>query len=241
MFRLQQAIFTGSKFYIYSTSISSYINTCWWCPDQLGINNLCCVDVWGAYEWTNWCPAYVELWPLWRWLVEAETYVGVIDLTNSMEQSPSWEASRSPASQEIPRVLWNPKVHYRTHKSPPPVPILSQRISPGPRLCIVFRNMEIFLRWGVVSTSPNPQAGGPPPVGCPRLHIRSYPPYLEAVPPSATRGRAVPWWQGPTNHGGVIDLLVRIQCICWSLNFTFIIIIIIIIISVPGIVSKFGK
>jgi hypothetical protein len=31
---------------------------------------------------------------------------------------------------------------------------------------------------------PNPQAGGPPHVGCPRLliqYIRSYPPHLEAV------------------------------------------------------------
>jgi len=47
-------------------------------------------------------------------------------LTYYMEQSPSWEANKFSASQEIPRILWNPKVHYRSHKCPPPVPILSQ-------------------------------------------------------------------------------------------------------------------
>ena len=44
----------------------------------------------------------------------------------SMVQSPSWEANWFAVSQEIPRISRNPKVHFRTHKRPPPVSILGQ-------------------------------------------------------------------------------------------------------------------
>ena len=47
-------------------------------------------------------------------------------LTYSMVQSPSWAGKWFAASQEIPRISRNPKVHYRTHKRPPPVSILGQ-------------------------------------------------------------------------------------------------------------------
>jgi len=41
-----------------------------------------------------------------------------------MEQSPFSEANSHLASQEIPCLLWNLKVHYCVHKRPPLAPIL---------------------------------------------------------------------------------------------------------------------
>ena len=47
-------------------------------------------------------------------------------LTYCTVQSPSWAANWFAATQEIPRISRNPKVHYRTHKRLPPFAILGQ-------------------------------------------------------------------------------------------------------------------
>ena len=82
------------------------------------------------------------------------TYLLTYLLAYSMVQSPSWEANWFAVSQEIPRILWNPKVHYLTHKRPPLVPILGQ---PNPVPIPTSHLLEIHANIIHPSTPSSPQ------------------------------------------------------------------------------------
>jgi hypothetical protein len=67
-------------------------------------------------------------------------------LTYSMEQGRSSESNRFAASQEIPRILWNSKVHSHLHKCRPPVPIPSQiNLARTPTSHFLKIHLNIFL------------------------------------------------------------------------------------------------
>jgi len=71
-----------------------------------------------------------------------------------MVQSPSWEANWFAASQKIPCISRNPKVHCRTHKRTPPVSILGQ---PNPVYIPTSHLLEIHPNIIHPSTRRSPQ------------------------------------------------------------------------------------
>ena len=83
-----------------------------------------CRPTWHLLLLVGWCKGAIKR-PVAS--LDAHKYIVGLGVTYySMEQSPSWKAKRFTASQKIPCILWNPKVHYPIHKCPPPISILCQ-------------------------------------------------------------------------------------------------------------------
>jgi hypothetical protein len=72
-----------------------------------------------------------------------------------MDLDLSWEAANCAATQDISKVVWISKVHYRVHKSPPLMPILNQinlvHTTPSYLIAILIlsNHLCLFLQWSL--------------------------------------------------------------------------------------------
>jgi hypothetical protein len=79
-------------------------------------------------------------------------------------------------------------------------------------LCFVSKHF-MFLWWGVVSTSLNSQASGPPILSCQELLVQypcSCPLYLEVVSSVCNLKTCLSWWQGSSYNGYEIKYFVKL-------------------------------
>ena len=85
---------------------------------------------WPTYLYTylrTYLLTYVLKWPTYLHTY-LRTYTPNYLLTYLLHGVESFLRSCFSPGQEISRILWDPKVHYRVYKNPPPIPILSQII-----------------------------------------------------------------------------------------------------------------
>ena len=106
-------------------------------------------------------------------------YITDVLHTHTMEQGASGGANRFSASQEIPRILWKPKVHYRIHKCPPSVLITTQSTQSHPTswrpILILSTYLSLDLPCGLSPSGLPTKRLSPPPYVPHALPINSSP------------------------------------------------------------------
>ena len=139
-----------------------------------------------------------------------------------MVQSPSWEANWFAASQEILRISRNPKIHYRTHKRPPTVPILGQ---PNPVHTPTSHLLEIRSNIAHPSTPRSPQWSSSlrfphqDPIHPPSPH--PYAPHAQSISFFSILSPAQ-YWVRNTNQQQTITIFKALWLVCiltdWTLQ-----------------------
>ena len=106
-----------------------------------------------------------------------------------------------------------------------PFPLLRsyQSISPGPRHMYPFRKRVVLTVRSCYHLARSPSwRTNPCRLSATAYSIYSQPSYiLEAVPPSVTTGRAMPWWQGPTYCGRTIEGIRGRFIKLWPFHFLY--------------------